>query len=51
MFKGFSGISAEDYITIDRSNIVRKNNNFKRGCKRFSPHEAKQFFFSRVVKV
>lgn len=51
MFKGFSDINAEDYFTIDRSNRTRRNHNLKISGKRFSSHEAKHFFFNRVVNV
>ena len=51
IFKGFDNINAEDYLTVDRSNITRRRNSFKIIGKRFSSNEAKHFFFNRVVNV
>ena len=51
IFKGFDNINAEDYFTVDRSNITRKRNSFKIVGKRFLSNEAKHFFFNRVVNV
>ena len=51
IFKGFDNINAEDYFTVDRSNITRKRNSFKIIGKRFLSNEAKHFFFNRVVNV
>ena len=50
IFKGFSNLDANKYFTIDHSNLTR-NNGFKIIPKRFQSHEAKYFFFNRIVNV
>lgn len=50
IFKGFSNLDPNKYFTIDPSNLTR-NNGFKIIPKRFQSHEAKHFFFNRIVNI
>ena len=50
IFKGFSNLDANKYFTIDHSNLTR-NNGYKIIPKRFQSHEAKHFFFNRIVNI
>ena len=51
MFKGFTNLNVDNYFSLARSNVTRRQNNFKIVGKRFSSNEAKHFFFNRVVNV
>ena len=43
-------IDINKHFTVDKSNVTR-NNGYKIIGKRFHTHEAKHFFFNRVVNV
>ena len=51
MFKGFDNLNVNQYFSLDRSNLTRRQNSFKIIGKRFNSNEAKHFFFNRVVNV
>ena len=51
IFKGFDNLNVENYFSLDRSNVTRRQNNFKIVGKRFNSNEAKHFFFNRVVNI
>ena len=51
IFKGFDNLNVDNYFSLDRSNVTRRQNNFKIAGKRFISNEAKHFFFNRVVNV
>ena len=50
IFKGLD-INAEDYFTIDQSNITRRRNSFKRLSTIFLTNETKHFFWNGVVNI
>ena len=50
IMKGFDNLDMNKYFEIDRSNQTRSNG-YKIIGKRFQSHEAKFFFFNRVVNV
>ena len=50
IFKGYSNLDANKYFTIDHTNLTR-NNGFKITPKRFKSHEAKHYFFNRIVNI
>ena len=50
IFKGHDNLNVEKYFTIDQLNYTRGNGHKIKG-KRFQSHEAKHFFFNRVVNV
>lgn len=50
IFKGYSNLNPNDFFTIDDTNYTR-NNGYKIKGKRFRSHEAKHFFFNRVVNI
>ena len=50
IFKGYSNLNVNKYFNIDNTNTTR-NNGCKIKPKRFKSHEAKYFFFSRVVNI
>ena len=50
IFKGFTNMNPDNFLTIDRSNFTR-NNGFKIIGKRFKTNEAKHFFFNRIINI
>ena len=50
IFRGHDNLNVEKYFTIDQLNYTRGNGHKIKG-KRFQSHEAKHFFFNRVVNV
>ena len=50
IFKGFTNMNPDNFLTLDRSNFTR-NNGFKIIGKRFKTNEAKHFFFNRVINI
>ena len=50
IFHGYNNLDVNKYFTIDHSTITR-NNGFKITPKRFKTHEAKHFFFNRIVNI
>lgn len=50
IFKGFTNMHPDNFLTLDRSNFTR-NNGFKIVGKRFKTNEAKHFFFNRVINI